>query len=81
MNSSAGIQAMQEAQRLYDLMEDHSWDDGDPMTALLDELAEDLEKVRELAAEGKWERVVNMADELIGTSKHIANEAQLRIQA
>lgn len=79
MNSFASHAALREAQIRYDLMEDDSWEDGDPVTAGFDELIADANVASKLAEQKHIERATNRLDEVIATAVHLKTLLQDRI--
>lgn len=79
MSSFASHAALREAQSRYDLMEDDSWEDGDPINEALDEAQRDLALARTLFEQGQFDRAMNMAKEFEQTSKALVKHLQDRI--
>lgn len=82
MNSATShraIQAQREAQIRYDLMEDDSWEDGDPITEAFDEAQRDLALARTLFEQGQFDRAMNMVKESVQAGQHLATLLQDRI--
>lgn len=79
MSNLAPIRAMQSAQALYDAMEDDSWEDGDPLLCVLDELIADANRCRDLVEKGEHEKAFDLFVECQRNAKYGADLVTMRM--
>lgn len=79
MNSFASHRALQSAQALYDAMEDDSWEDGDPLASVIDELIADANRCRELVEKGEHEKAFDLFVECQRNAKYGADLVTMRM--